>query len=133
MAQFRAAGATVVLTRAPLFADKAALFGPGAAFVVGVDTADRLVDPKYYPGGGPGGVGAALGGLAARGVKVYVLGRAAPDGAAFRTLADVAVPAEVAGLGLFVGVDGFREDVSSTALRAAGAGVVVGGGPPAGA
>lgn len=33
--------------QAPLFTDKATLF-PGATFVVGYDTAVRLVDEKYY-------------------------------------------------------------------------------------
>ena len=36
----------VVLTNAPLFIDKSLLF-PGATFVVGFDTACRIVDPKY--------------------------------------------------------------------------------------
>ena len=39
--------APVWLTRAPTFAEKAALF-PGATFVVGSDTAIRIVDPAYY-------------------------------------------------------------------------------------
>src|SRR5436305_1581127 len=34
------------LTRAALFTEKAALF-PGATFVVGADTATRLLDPRY--------------------------------------------------------------------------------------
>ena len=42
--------APIWLTRAATFEEKAALF-PGSAFVVGWDTAIRLVDPKYY--GGP--------------------------------------------------------------------------------
>ncbi|CAM9967304.1 unnamed protein product, partial [Discosporangium mesarthrocarpum] len=37
----------LALTRAPLFKDKARLF-PGCAFVVGADTAKRIVNPKYY-------------------------------------------------------------------------------------
>ena len=123
VAQFTGVGATIVLTRAPLFCDKAALLGPGASFVVGVDTADRLVDPKYY-GGGAAGAAAALARVAAGGGKVYVLPRV--DGDTLRTLADVAIPPAIAALDLFVPVDGFRQDVSSTALRAAGRGVVDG-------
>lgn len=40
----------VVLTNKPLFFDKAKLF-PGATFLVGSDTYDRIMDPRYYPGG----------------------------------------------------------------------------------
>ncbi len=41
--------------QASLFTDKAALF-PRSAFVIGYDTAVRLVAPRYYgrPGGPPG-------------------------------------------------------------------------------
>jgi hypothetical protein len=35
------------ITRAPTFADKASLF-PGVVFVVGADTAKRIVAPRYY-------------------------------------------------------------------------------------
>jgi len=37
----------VELTRAPTFLDKSRLF-PGTTFVIGADTAERLVAPKYY-------------------------------------------------------------------------------------
>ena len=37
----------VLLTNAALFVDKASLF-PGCWFVVGFDTAERILDPKYY-------------------------------------------------------------------------------------
>ena len=46
VAQFRDY-APVWITRAPTFAEKAEHF-PGTSFVVGWDTAVRLVDPKYY-------------------------------------------------------------------------------------
>src|SRR5690606_12025449 len=41
--------APVALTRSPLFEQKAALL-PGSVFVVGVDTAERVVDPRFYGG-----------------------------------------------------------------------------------
>jgi hypothetical protein len=47
VAQFVSAGLPVVLTRAPLFTNKVLLF-PGSRFVVGYDTAIRMVMPKYY-------------------------------------------------------------------------------------
>jgi hypothetical protein len=37
------------ITRAPTFAEKAELF-PEATFVIGADTAERLVSPRYYQG-----------------------------------------------------------------------------------
>jgi len=44
--QFEGRG-TVELTRAPTFREKARLL-PGGTFVVGVDTAERIVEPRYY-------------------------------------------------------------------------------------
>ena len=37
------------VTRAATFAEKSILF-PGTSFVIGYDTATRLIDPKYYSG-----------------------------------------------------------------------------------
>mmetsp|Transcript_8390 Transcript_8390/g.10068 ORF Transcript_8390/g.10068 Transcript_8390/m.10068 type:complete len:127 (-) Transcript_8390:2335-2715(-) len=37
----------VVATKVPKFIEKAKLF-PGCVFVVGMDTAVRIIDPKYY-------------------------------------------------------------------------------------
>ena len=51
LAQFTAVG-PVWLTRAATFEQKAAPL-PGAAFVLGYDTAVRVIDPKYYGGEGP--------------------------------------------------------------------------------
>lgn len=39
----------VAVTAVPLFAEKARVF-PGSVFVVGVDTARRLLAPRYYGG-----------------------------------------------------------------------------------
>lgn len=39
----------LVLTNAPLFIDKARL-NPGVTFLVGIDTWERIIDPKYYSG-----------------------------------------------------------------------------------
>jgi len=39
----------LVLTNAPLFIDKARL-NPGMTFLVGIDTWERFIDPKYYSG-----------------------------------------------------------------------------------
>ena len=116
----------LILTRAPLFATKAALM-PGATFVVGHDTAIRLVMPKYY--GGEARMMRAFEEIRAHGCSFVVAGRvgkvptgASGDGAAeeeerFLTLADVAVPETLRDL--FEDLPAFRLDVSSTELRAA--------------
>lgn len=112
VAQFAAVG-PVWVTRAATFAEKAELF-PGAAFVVGYDTAVRLVDCRYYADDA-GRRDAALARIVAAGCRVVVGGRVDAAGV-FRTW-DAA-----AGLypELFLPLteSDFRTDVSSTALRA---------------
>jgi hypothetical protein len=103
----------VVLSRAALFVEKAALF-PGCVFVLGYDTAARLVDPRYY--GGAPARDAALSAIRAHGCRFLVAGRA-QDGA-FYTLDEIAIPADARDL--FVGLpeQAFRVDLSSSAIRA---------------
>src|SRR5262249_41943649 len=62
------------LTRAPTFAEKARLF-PGAVFVVGADTAARIVQPRFY-GDSAEAMGQALAGLRRQGCRFLVAGRA---------------------------------------------------------
>ena len=45
-----ASGRSVALTKAPLFSRKTSVLHDASYFVVGADTATRLVDPKYYGG-----------------------------------------------------------------------------------
>jgi hypothetical protein len=104
----------VVLTRAPLFVEKAALF-PGCTFVVGYDTAVRLVDVRYY--GGAAARDAALAAAAARGCRFLVAARPMP-GAGVRTLADVPVPPAFAAAFVELPRSEFLLDLSSTELRA---------------
>ena len=63
---------------AATFETKAELF-PGAAFVLGWDTAVRVIDPKYY--GGEAGRDAALGKLLIAGCRLVVGGRLDASGA----------------------------------------------------
>lgn len=110
--QFVGLGA-VWVTRAAGVLKKSQLF-PSAAFVLGFDTAVRLIDPKYY--GSEKGRDAALAKLVERGCRVVVGGRLDGVGAfrvwedrlagEFRELFEVIPEAE------------FRVDVSSTELRA---------------
>jgi hypothetical protein len=107
--------APVWLTKAPTFAEKAELF-PGAVFVVGADTAARVVAARYYEDS-EARAAAALGRIRARGCRFLVAGRADAAGR-FVGLDRLAVPA--AWRDLFAGLpEGeFRLDLSSTELRA---------------
>ena len=105
-------GDTVVLTRAETFQKKAALF-PGRTFLLGWDTAIRLVAPRYY--GGEAEMMLALAGMMAGRSMFLVAGRADED--AFRTLADVHIPAGFAPMFAGLTEREFRRDISSTELR----------------
>ncbi len=105
--------ATVVLTRAETFHKKAALF-PGCPFVVGWDTAVRLVAPRYY-GDDETAMLTALAEIWAHSNRFIVAGR--KDGDIFRTLADVPVPGGFTPLFREIPEAAFRNDISSTELR----------------
>jgi hypothetical protein len=111
VAQF-AGIAPVWVTRAATFGQKADLF-PGVAFVLGWDTAVRVIDPKYY--GGKSGRDAALRKLLARGCKLVVGGRL-DAGGVFRVW-DGGLGPEFDALFVALTEADFRVDVSSTALR----------------
>lgn len=113
VAQFAGVG-PVWVTRAATFAAKADLF-PGVAFVVGFDTAVRLVDPRYYRDD-PARRDEALSGLAAGGCRVVVGGRV-DAGGVFRTWSAAGLAREFRGLFLPLTESDFRADVSSTDLR----------------
>jgi hypothetical protein len=113
LAQF-AWRAPLWLTHAPTFAEKATLF-PGAVFVVGADTAERVVAARFY-GGSPERMAEALGVLRGCGCRFLVAGRADATGR-FVGPDDLAIPA--AYRDLFTGIPEavFRLDLSSTQLR----------------
>jgi hypothetical protein len=104
----------VWLTRAPRFLDKAKLF-PGATFVLGADTAVRLVDARYY-GDDDNQVAQALDFFRAQGCRFLVAGRVDPAGR-FLTLDDIAIPAAFRELFQAIAGTEFRMDVSSTQYR----------------
>ena len=105
-----------VLTREPLFAQKAELF-PECTFVLGYDTAVRLVDPRYY--GGEAQRDAALRQILGRGCRFLVAARPI-RGEGVRTLADAAVPYEFADAFTELPRSEFLLDLSSTELRGRG-------------
>ena len=104
--------AALVLSAAPLFAQKAALY-PGRTFVIGYDTAVRLLDPRYYGDGAA--MRAALDQLRAAGCRFLVAGRLTCG--RYQTLADLAVPAGYADIAAPIPEGMFRADISSTELR----------------
>ena len=112
LAQFNS-DETAVLTRAETFFKKARLF-PGRTFIVGWDTAIRLVAPRYYEDDRDIMM-IALADMLAAGTRFLVAGREY-DGV-FKTLADVPIPEGFEGLFRDVSEDEFREDISSTQLR----------------
>lgn len=114
LAQF-AGVAAVWLTKAPTIVEKARLFG-AVTFVLGADTAARVVLPRYY-GGSDEAMRRALAELRDRGCRFLVAGRR--DGAEFLELGRLAIPAEFADLFEAIPEGEFRADISSTALRAA--------------
>jgi hypothetical protein len=106
-------GEQVVLTRAPLFAQKAEVL-PGMVFVVGADTAARLVDPKYY-GGDPRAMSESLAGIRRHGCRFLVAGRSQEG--RYVSLEQLPIPQEFQGLFEGLTEEEFRCDLSSTELR----------------
>ena len=106
--------ASVELTRAPTFLEKSRLF-PGASFVVGADTAVRLVEAKYY-GDSEDSMHAALAEIGAAGGQFLVAVRADSAGRLL-TLADAAIPDRFSALFAEIPEDRFRLDLSSSAIR----------------
>lgn len=102
----------VVLTLAPTFVLKARLF-PNTAFIVGIDTANRIVQPKYY--GNETDMLAALTEILSHGCRFLVAGRRA--GNDFHTLPDWGLPPALQDLFEEIPEAEFRLDLSSTELR----------------
>lgn len=114
--QFAGVGA-VWVTRAARFVEKAELF-PGTAFVLGFDTAVRLIDPKYY--GGEPQRDTALDQIRDVGCRVIVGGRVDAAGT-FRVWDETRgrLPERFECLFAVITEREFRMDLSSTELRRA--------------
>ncbi len=107
----------VELTRAPTFLEKSRLF-PKTTFVIGADTAERLVAPRYY-GNDDIRMHVALEEIGQSGASFLVAVRV--DAAArVRTLSDVQVPRRYADLFSEIPEHRFRLDTSSSEIRARG-------------
>jgi nicotinic acid mononucleotide adenylyltransferase len=105
----------VELTRAPTFLEKSRLF-PGTTFVIGADTAERLVAPKYY-GDDELRMHVALEEIANSGSSFLVAVRIDAVGRV-RALNDIPVPRRYADLFTEIPEHRFRVDTSSSEIRA---------------
>ena len=107
---------TVILTCAPLFAEKSSIF-KNSTFIIGNDTALRLVDPKYYDNNVQD-MYTSLQKVKDNQCNFLVAGRL--QNSKFKTISDMAIPE--AFISLFQGIpeSQFRMDLSSTELRSDG-------------
>ncbi|XP_042441712.1 uncharacterized protein LOC122026998 [Zingiber officinale] len=114
--QFRKEGKNVIVSNQPYFYKKAQLF-PGSTFVIGADTAARLINPKYYSGDYNRMLEVLLD-CKSLGCTFLVGGRMV-DGV-FKVLEDFAIPEELKSMFISIPQDKFRVDVSSTEIRQSG-------------
>ncbi|KAL0446844.1 UNVERIFIED_CONTAM: hypothetical protein Slati_1812300 [Sesamum latifolium] len=111
--QFEKVGKTVIISNQPYFYKKAELF-PGSAFVIGADTAARLINPKYYSGD-YGRMLEILCGCKSTGCVFLVGGRTVNGD--FKVLDDFDIPQELRDMFIPIPADKFRMDISSTDIR----------------
>jgi hypothetical protein len=103
----------VLLTQAPTFVEKSRLL-PGATFIVGADTMERIGDPAYYDDD-ERRRDAAIESIRQAGCRFLVFGR--KDGSGFRDLNSLDIPSELRDLCEGVTESEFHENISSTELR----------------
>ena len=104
----------VEVTRAPTFLEKSRLF-PKTTFVIGADTAERLVAPKYY-GDDADRMHVALEEIGGAGNSFLVAVRIDSAGSV-RTLRDIQVPHRYVDLFTEIPEHRFRFDTSSSEIR----------------
>lgn len=109
----------IELTRAPTFLEKSRLFA-GASFIIGADTAERLVAMKYY-GHDEDRMHAALEEMGGSGASFLVAVRL-DSGGRLLTLRDIPVPRRFVDLFAEIPEHHFRLDLSSSAIREQGDG-----------
>jgi len=106
----------LALSTAPLFVDKARLF-PGITFVVGYDTAVRILEPRFYDDR-EHGVKSSLEAIGSLGCRFLVAGRLTDFG--FQSVNDLTIPSELQDLFAPIPEKRFREDISSSGIRNGG-------------
>ncbi|MDA1165528.1 MAG: hypothetical protein O3B13_20720 [Planctomycetota bacterium] len=105
----------VALTATPKFVDKAGLF-PGTTFVIGYDTAVRIIQPRFYCGSEQA-MRDSLKAIGALGCRFLVAGRLTDSG--FHSIDELPLPADFQNLFSAIPERNFREDISSSQLRKA--------------
>lgn len=111
--QFEKVGKTVIISNQPYFYRKAELF-PGSCFVIGADTAVRLINPKYYDGDYKKMLDILIG-CKNTGCTFLVAGRMI-DGT-FRVLGDFDIPKELRDMFVPIPIEMFRMDIASSEIR----------------
>ncbi len=101
----------VVLTKAPRFIQKIELF-PRSTFLMGFDTAKRLIDPAYCQNGT---VDDLLSSFIKNQISFIVAGRT--DGETFLTVENLAIPEYAKPLFSGICPTRFRADISSSEIR----------------
>ena len=105
--------ANTLVSFAPLFSQKSAMY-PGSTFVIGYDTASRLLNPKYYEND-KRSMFTSLHEIEANGCDFLVAGRV--DAGSFRGLDDVEVPIRFKDMMVGIPETTFRVDQSSSEIR----------------
>ena len=106
--------ATLWITRAPTFVQKAELF-PEAVFVIGADTAVRILHARYYAPG-EDSVAQAMRFLKERGCR-FLVGCRADGEERFLRRQDLPIPAGFDDLFSEIPPESFRVDLSSSEIR----------------
>ena len=102
----------LLITNQATFAGKAKKLG-GYKFLVGWDTAKRVLDPKYSSS--DGAMWKELSEMLANNNQFYVAGRL--DKGKFNCIDDLKIPASLKQLFVGISEDLFRSDISSTEIR----------------
>lgn len=107
----------IFASNATTFAEKSFIY-PGTTFVVGYDTAVRILHLHYY-GNDIADLENALHEIQKQGCNFLVAGRAGEDGQ-FYQVGDLAIPRQFQDLFRRIPGELFRQDISSTELRRSG-------------
>ncbi|MBM3994329.1 MAG: hypothetical protein FJ303_09290 [Planctomycetes bacterium] len=109
--------ASVWLTHAARFVDKADQF-PGATFIVGADTALRIVQPRYYDDDASHMI-AALTLLRDRGCRILIACRTDAQGKCWKA-SELPIPFGFRDIFMEIPESRYRWDISSTQMRSQG-------------
>ena len=107
----------IIADSAPTFIEKANRY-PGTTFLVGYDTAARILQPRYY-GNSYESMETAIDEIGKLGCRFLVAGRAL-NGGDFLQAEDLTIPYRFQKLFQGISPKLFREDVSSSELRRTG-------------